>query len=349
MFHRFVSTSKFSYRFKFDWYLLTFGCEQVLASLFSLRLAKLFQQEFQVFIQRLKFGGRSIQSAPQLRSSSKMNEGNVDMLRLQMCSKSAEDVSLEDGGTLMCLNYMSVCSASECFLFVPTCSGSGIKDLTCQLPEHKQSNTTNVGSSSSPEPVTPSSDHAELHYGEVQEPKSVTTPPSVGNWEEHQRECGDHGYGSVELQHECLVSTMDSRVFNNAETVMEGPNQTSASADVSRSAEQTACTAPPGPCECQAPAVGCRETLEGREGKVQEGMGGVRVEERAQRLEAGSGGPGQENAPYICFYGICCHGSRPGLDDFKEFLYGKPGEKTFNLWMDIERLKLLQNRERKNR
>lgn len=107
MFRRFVSTSKFSYRFKFDWYLLTFGCEQVLASLFSLRLAKLFQQEFKVFIQRLKFGGRSIQSAPQLRSSSKMNEGNVDMLRLQMCSKSAEDVSLEDGCTLMCLNYMS--------------------------------------------------------------------------------------------------------------------------------------------------------------------------------------------------------------------------------------------------
>lgn len=330
---------------------MTFGCEQVLASLFSLRLAKLFQQEFKVFIQRLKFRGRSIQSAPQLRSSSKMNEGNVDMLRLRMCSKSAEDVSLEDSGTLMCLNYMSsVCvQLSECFLFVPTCSGSGIKDLTCQLPEHKQSNITNVGSSSSPKPVTSSSNHAELHYGEVQEPKFVTMLPSVGNWEERQKECSDHGYRSVELQHECLVSTMDSRVFNNAETVMEGPNQTTASADVSRSAEQTACTGPPGPCECQAPAVGCRETLEGREGKVQEGMGGVRVEERAQRLEAGSGGPGQKNAPYICFYGICCHGSRPGLDDFKEFLYGRPGEKTFNLWMDIERLKLVQNRERKNR
>uniref|UniRef100_H2TU61 RGS domain-containing protein n=1 Tax=Takifugu rubripes TaxID=31033 RepID=H2TU61_TAKRU len=165
------STSKFSYRFKLDWYLLTFGCEQVLASLFSLRLAKLFQQEFKVFTQRLKFGGRSIQSAPPLRRSSKMNEGNVDMRRLQMCSKS------------------------------------------------------------------------------------------------------------------------------------------------------------------------------GREGKVQEGTGGVRVEERAQRLEAGSGGLGQKNAPYICFYGICCHGSRPGLDDFKEFLHGRPGEKTFNLWMDIERLKLVQNRE----
>lgn len=324
-----------------------------MASLFSLRLAKLFQQEFKVFIQRLKFGGRSIQSAPQLRSSSKINEGNIDMLRLQMCSKSAEDISLEDSGTLMCLNDMSSACVrlSECFLFVPTCSGSGIKDLTGQLPEHKQSNITNVASSSSPEPVTPSSNHAQLHHGEVQEPKLVTMLPSVGNWGERQKECSDHGYRSVELQHECLVSTMDSRVFNNAETVMEGPDQTTASADVSRSAEQTACTGPgpPGPCECQAPAVGCRETLEGREGKVQEGMGGVRVEERAQRLEAGSRGPGQKNAPYICFYGICCHGSRPGLDDFKEFLHGRPGEKTFNLWMDIERLKLVQNRERKNR
>ncbi|XP_029694900.1 regulator of G-protein signaling 22 [Takifugu rubripes] len=288
------------------------------------RLAKLFQQEFKVFTQRLKFGGRSIQSAPPLRRSSKMNEGNVDMRRLQMCSKSAEDVSVED-------------------------SGSGIKDLTCQLPEHERSNITNEGSSSSPEPVAPSSDHAKLHYGEVQEPKFVTMLPSVGNREERQKECSNHGYRSVELQHECLVSTVESRVFNNAETVMEGPNQTTASADVSRSAEQTACTGPPGPCECQAPAVGCRETLEGREGKVQEGTGGVRVEERAQRLEAGSGGLGQKNAPYICFYGICCHGSRPGLDDFKEFLHGRPGEKTFNLWMDIERLKLVQNRERKNR
>lgn len=330
---------------------MTFGCQQVLASLFSLRLAKLFQQEFKVFVQRLKFGGRSIQSDPQLRSSSKMNEGNVDMLRLQMCSKSADDVSLEDSGTLMCLNYMSsVCvKLCQCFLFVPTCSGSGIKDLTCPLPEHKQSSITNVGSSSSPDPFTPSSYHAELHYREVQQPKFVPMLPSVGNWEERQKECSDHGYRSVELQHECLVSTMDSRVLNNAETVMEGPNQTTPSADVSRSEEQTACTRPPGPCECQAPAVGFSETLEGREGKVQEGTGGVRVEERAQRLEAGSGGPGQKNAPYICFYGICCHGSRPGLDDFKEFLHGRPGEKTFNLWMDIERLKLVQNCERKNR
>ncbi|CAJ1061447.1 regulator of G-protein signaling 22 isoform X1 [Xyrichtys novacula] len=41
--------------------------------------------------------------------------------------------------------------------------------------------------------------------------------------------------------------------------------------------------------------------------------------------------------------------SRPGLDEFKEFLQGTPGEKLLNLWMDIERLKTTQNRERKKR
>ncbi|CAK6967144.1 LOW QUALITY PROTEIN: regulator of G-protein signaling 22 [Scomber scombrus] len=40
---------------------------------------------------------------------------------------------------------------------------------------------------------------------------------------------------------------------------------------------------------------------------------------------------------------------KPGLDEFKEFLRGTPGEKLLNLWMDIERLKAIQHRERKNR
>lgn len=235
---------------------------------------------------------------------------------------------------------------SQC-LFVPTCSGSGRKVLTSRLPELKeQSNTVDTGSSSSPEPRTTSSD-PERHYEEIHEPKCFTMLPPVGDSEEQcQKERGNHGYRSVELQHECLVSTVDSRVFNNAATVMEGRNQTNTSADVSMSAD---CTGLPGPCERRAPAAGCRETLEGREGKVQEHTGGVRLEERTRRLEAGSGGPGQKYVPYICCYGICCHGSRPCLDDFKEFLHGKPGERTFNLWMDIERLKSAQHPERKNR
>lgn len=73
---------------------------------FFLRLAKLFQQEFKVFIQRMKLRGRSTQYAPQIQHSSKVNEGNIDTLRLQTCSKSAEDLSGGRGGALMCWRCM---------------------------------------------------------------------------------------------------------------------------------------------------------------------------------------------------------------------------------------------------
>lgn len=78
---------------------------------FILRLAKLFQQEFKVFIQRMKLRERSTQSAPQMRYSSKLNEENVDTLRLKTCSKSAENLALGHGGTLMCfkLHVCRVC------------------------------------------------------------------------------------------------------------------------------------------------------------------------------------------------------------------------------------------------
>lgn len=43
------------------------------------------------------------------------------------------------------------------------------------------------------------------------------------------------------------------------------------------------------------------------------------------------------------------HDSSYGLKKFKSFLQGTPGEKLFYLWMDIERLKTLQNQHSKNR
>ncbi|XP_048881920.1 regulator of G-protein signaling 22 isoform X2 [Brienomyrus brachyistius] len=43
------------------------------------------------------------------------------------------------------------------------------------------------------------------------------------------------------------------------------------------------------------------------------------------------------------------HDSYYGLEEFKSFLQGTPGEKLFYLWMDIERLKTLQNQHSKNR
>uniref|UniRef100_UPI003AACCCBA regulator of G-protein signaling 22 n=1 Tax=Centroberyx gerrardi TaxID=166262 RepID=UPI003AACCCBA len=57
----------------------------------------------------------------------------------------------------------------------------------------------------------------------------------------------------------------------------------------------------------------------------------------------------QKNVLDICYHGACFHGSRQGLDEFKEFLRRTPGEKLLHLWMDIERLKATQRRERKSR
>lgn len=305
---------------------------------FILRLAKLFQQEFKVFIQRMELRGRSTQNVPQMQHSSKVNEGNIDTLRLQTCSESAEDLSGGRGGTLMCLSCRFSASVySKVIFFFLHLSGSR-KDLACLTSEPKEQNqSVNTGSSSSPQLHTPSFDSPDLSYEGAQEPKSFPTLPSVGDSDENPKESSNHGYVSCEPQQECLVSTLGSQVFNNAGAVMECLNHTNIPADVSA----------PGLCECQAWDAGCRETLGRREGKVQGDTGGVRVEERT--LEARSGSSGQKNVPHNCSYGICCHGSRLGLDDFKDFLHGRPGEKTFNLWMDIERLKSVQNRERKNR
>uniref|UniRef100_A0AAQ4PQT7 RGS domain-containing protein n=1 Tax=Gasterosteus aculeatus aculeatus TaxID=481459 RepID=A0AAQ4PQT7_GASAC len=41
--------------------------------------------------------------------------------------------------------------------------------------------------------------------------------------------------------------------------------------------------------------------------------------------------------------------STPGLDEFKDFLRGRQGEKLLNLWMDITRLKATRTQERKSR
>ncbi|XP_035246777.1 regulator of G-protein signaling 22 [Anguilla anguilla] len=41
--------------------------------------------------------------------------------------------------------------------------------------------------------------------------------------------------------------------------------------------------------------------------------------------------------------------AQKGLQDFKSFLQGTPGEKLFHLWMDIERLQSLQNKNSKHR
>lgn len=83
--------------------------------------------------------------------------------------------------------------------------------------------------------------------------------------------------------------------------------------------------------------------------------GGVRADRsraqdgRGERENQSNLGTGQIHRPNICRHSICCHGSGPGLDEFKEFLRGRAGETVLGLWMDIERVKSVQNRRWQSR
>ncbi|XP_029359585.1 regulator of G-protein signaling 22 [Echeneis naucrates] len=89
-----------------------------------------------------------------------------------------------------------------------------------------------------------------------------------------------------------------------------------------------------------------------RKEKVQKGKMGSGAEEKAEcdkSPKMKSWTTNQGNVPDICCHCNWFHDIRPGLDAFKNFLRGTPGEKLINMWMDTERLKSIQHRERKNR
>lgn len=198
---------------------------------------------------------------------------------------------------------------------------------------------------------------SKLKCEKTQELRSSQTAPSAGNSEdEHLKERSSRNYESTELQLEYLAAKVVKQVLHNALNVMDGQSQANSSDCSSRSGQQTNCASADTSCECkvcQHSADGGRQRLEGKTEKVQEGKRRSRVGEKTEWLkknwEVGCQGTDQENVLDICCHGTCCHGNRPSLDEFKEFLRGTPGEKLFNLWMDIERLKATQNRERKNR
>ena len=174
------------------------------------------------------------------------------------------------------------------------------------------------------------------------------TAPSAGNSEDEQLKgssCQNHE--SSELQLEYVAAKAVKQVLNNALNVMDGQSQANTSDCFSESGAQRHCCNGDGSCECKVcwhSADGDSDRLERKREKVQEGKRGNGEEEWFR-----SRGTVQENVPDICCHGTCCHSSRPGLDEFKEFLRGTPGEKLLNLWLDIERLKSTQNREQKNR
>lgn len=182
------------------------------------------------------------------------------------------------------------------------------------------------------------------------------TEPSPGNPEEqHLQESDSQKFESSELQLKYLSTRLIKQVLNNALKEMDSQSQANISDCVSNSREPTNCSSKK-KCECKAcqrSADEDRKRLEGKKEKVQEGRRRSRVEEKTEwdtkNGEVRNKVIEQQKVPDSCCQGACCHDIRLGLDEFKDFLRGTPGEKLTNLWIDIEKLKVKHRREQQNR
>ncbi|XP_026228367.1 regulator of G-protein signaling 22 [Anabas testudineus] len=306
------------------------------------RLAKLvFQREPSLCVQRRKSSsGRTTLSASQLHCSPQLEKEN-NALNVVTCSDSLENISLKQGSkrthSLVCLPTGPEESA-RCFF------------------SHSAREILHTTSSLSSSFSSLSNLKCEKHQ-EHQSTQTELTEPLNGNpKEQYLQESSSQNVESSELQLEYLATRLIKNVLNNALNVVDGQSQANISDCLSKLRDQTNCISKEKSCECkvcQRSAVGGRDTLKEKEEKVQVGESGKEVDEKTdwgkENREVGSRGPGQENMPDICCHGACWHDNRPSLDNFKEFLQGTPGEKLINLWMDIEKLKIIEHSERKGR
>ncbi|CAJ1061449.1 regulator of G-protein signaling 22 isoform X1 [Xyrichtys novacula] len=217
-------------------------------------------------------------------------------------------------------------------------------DTAYGSPEQELCNTKSCSESESLCRISSQSSFS-LTFMETKDPCSsktdfsrFITAPSAGISEaQHHHEPNSLTFDSSKQQVELMAAEVVQQVLNNALNVMT--RHTSIG------------------CSCESkvsqllPREG-KERLEGEEEKFQERKTECGEEDKTNEpkmKEVGNWGATHENVLGICCHGPCCYGTRPGLDEFKEFLQGTPGEKLLNLWMDIERLKTTQNRERKKR
>ncbi|XP_068616623.1 regulator of G-protein signaling 22 [Brachionichthys hirsutus] len=169
-------------------------------------------------------------------------------------------------------------------------------------------------------------------YEETQEPQSSHTAPSTGHSEfEHLGESVGPSY--------------ESNVLN----LMDGQSRANTADRLSMPGDQTNCSS----FECKGRRRPADQSSDGMESKKWNVEGSGQEEKTNMLRKSREAGrtccTDQGHVLDIYCHGSCCHGSSLGLDEFKEFLRGTQGEKLFNLWMDIERLKTTQSRERKTR
>ncbi|XP_034029385.1 regulator of G-protein signaling 22 [Thalassophryne amazonica] len=177
-----------------------------------------------------------------------------------------------------------------------------------------------------------------LKHEQLQSPQvefSITKPPAAKG---EQELIISSKQSSESAKLDQLAAGIVKQVIRAATKVIIGLQQTTASDCLSESQGLTARANTAGSSKCNANRCSAGENA------LQDCKD---VSGGEEKTEMGEGKRGTEQD--ICCCGVCCLGSGPGLDEFKEFLHGRPGEKLLNLWMDIERLKDIKHREWKKR
>ncbi|XP_040899864.1 regulator of G-protein signaling 22 [Toxotes jaculatrix] len=307
------------------------------------RLAKLlFQWDPNLCIQRRKSSSsRTYLSTPQLCCSSQFDRENNNALKALTCSNSLENISAQQGPVTM-YNFTYLPSGQKEHINTK-CRESSRCFSSCSEQDYPCTFSSLSSSCSSPSNLK--CEKTQDLQSPQTELRLCFTEPSAGNSKmKYLTESSSQNFESSELQLEYLAARVVKQVLNNALNVMGDQSQDSISD----------CTSTEKSCECNVcrhSSNGGRERLNGKKEKVQEGKRGseAKTEWHQKNREVGRTGTDQESIPDICCHGTCCQYNRAGLDKFKEFLRGTSGEKLYNLWMDIEKLKAVQHRERKNR
>ncbi|XP_069393280.1 regulator of G-protein signaling 22 [Paralichthys olivaceus] len=305
------------------------------------RLAKMLcQWDPNICIQRQRSSsGRSILSAPQLCCSSWFDKESNKAPKVLTCSHSLENISSKQ---VSLTKYNLTYPPSDQKERINTkCKESSRCSSSCSEPENSRTFSSLFSSCSS---------SSNLKCNKTEEPQSTQIELHLCPEMQYLKESRGQ---SFESQLEGLAAKVVKQVLNNALNVMTDESQGNISDCFNTSAEQTNGTSKEEKlCEyvCQISANGGRKQLEGIQVKVKEKTGNP-VEEKTEcdkrNREVGSWDKNRGNVSDC--HVTCCLDNRPGLDEFREFLRGTPGEKLINLWMDIEKLKSEKHGERKNR
>lgn len=187
---------------------------------------------------------------------------------------------------------------------------------------------------------------------ELEYPRTLSSSPTVSShitepFVNSSEDCYDkESTKSSTSQIEYLAAQVVKQVLNAAVRVMGGHSQANTSHFFSESGTQTNDRPCSRECKVHQNSPARDEKPQQRDEKVHQGK---RDSSETRTWEMRSTGTQWKNGLEISCYDNCSHSNRVNLDVFKEFLRGTPGEGLLNLWMDIERMKATESRERKNR